>query len=593
MLYRVKIGLITFVLLVIFSMMLNADTKAFKIIDDPAMDEAVAEAREKFLKSHPTVTRLDAAILVLQPDGSWKRGSYNPENVAYPASTVKLAYLASAMHWCRTNDQPYDYLNWCVQPMIVNSDNVDTGHVVDAITESQNYPATEDDEKFEKWMEKRRYTRRFLEEKGLYENQTILSKTYPSNSGNMPEGAEKLLIDIYGRNMMQPKCTASLMLEVAKGGIEPEATDYMRSLLRTDRWSGHSSLGFGLPPGSVYENKIGVAYDTVEDVAYVVLPNGKEFILAAFSNGFVEPYKNNPYPYNASLLGGFCEMLVKRLNLDDGNPPKIRLDAMSPNFSKTGLWSYGSKRPDQHSQNFIFKQSGDGNGVASWDLNVPESGWYEVAIWYPQDPLFSAYAPVKIIHLRGEEIRQLNQTKCGGQWYWLGDYYFQKGAGKVIINDNIAQNTLVAVDSIKITKFPEGSYPDYVIDNEAGPPAFMETGSWTYKTGHGYNDKDYKMANSGDAASATWNIPLNQPGSYDLYVLFHSDKDRCKKSKYTIRASDGSHDVFVDQSLNDRQWIKLGTFQLDQNNGSITLDASKSSEGKTVVADAIGYTLVK
>ena len=86
-------------------------------------------------------------------------------------------------------------------------------------------------------------------------------------------------------------------------------------------------------------------------------------------------------------------------------------------------------------------------------------------------------------------------------------------------------------------------------------------------------------------------MPLGKPGVFDLFVMFHASKNRASKAKFVIQAADGLNDVFVDQSLNNRQWIKLGTFNLDKKNRSIILDASGSTDGKLVIADAVGYTL--
>jgi hypothetical protein len=33
-------------------------------------------------------------------------------------------------------------------------------------------------------------------------------------------------------------------------------------------------------------NKAGLAYDNLVDIAYIILPNKKEFILSVFSNGY-------------------------------------------------------------------------------------------------------------------------------------------------------------------------------------------------------------------------------------------------------------------------------------------------------------------
>ena len=67
-----RIGLMFLFLFPVCHTLIQADTKAFKIIDDPDLDAALADVREEFLESHPTVTRLDATILVLDKEGAWR-----------------------------------------------------------------------------------------------------------------------------------------------------------------------------------------------------------------------------------------------------------------------------------------------------------------------------------------------------------------------------------------------------------------------------------------------------------------------------------------------------------------------------------------
>ncbi|HPB32461.1 MAG TPA: hypothetical protein PLB62_13485, partial [Candidatus Sumerlaeota bacterium] len=175
-------------LLLILALALNAgaDTQAFTITNDSNLNTIIAQARADFLAIKPYVTRLDATILVPGTNGTWKRGSYNPDAIAYPASCVKLPYLAAAMYWSRINNKPYDYLDWCLRPMIVDSDNYATGDTVDQITGAPNYTTSTYDATFWAWYEKRLFTENFLNTRGLLENQTMIHKTYPTNSGSTP-----------------------------------------------------------------------------------------------------------------------------------------------------------------------------------------------------------------------------------------------------------------------------------------------------------------------------------------------------------------------------------------------------------------------
>lgn len=75
-------------------------------------------------------------------DGTYTRGSYNQEELAYPASTVKLTFLVSALEWCKKQGLNYDCLDEHLRPMIYVSDNFETGVIVDFITQSVNYHPT-------------------------------------------------------------------------------------------------------------------------------------------------------------------------------------------------------------------------------------------------------------------------------------------------------------------------------------------------------------------------------------------------------------------------------------------------------------------
>ena len=441
-----------------------ADTQVFTITDDGNLDQALAQARADFLAIKPYVSRLDATILLPDDDGTWRRGSYNPNAIAYPASCVKLAYLAAAMYWERTHGHPYDYLDWCVGPMVAESDNYATGETVDEITGAPNYQTTTYDATFWAWYNQRLFTENYLQSRGLHENQVVLHTTYPTNSGSSPSGAELLARNYRGPNMMQPKCSASLMLEIVKGAIEPGATAYMRALLASDPWGGNSEFGFGLPPGSLYENKLGLAYDTLEDIAYVVLPNGREFVLAAYSNGFQGPEPGNPYPWDASLLGVFCEMVIDELGLTVGCPPKIRMDNTDAAVAVTGSWDVITDQTvdyDMFGDSYLSTLS-EHSATASvtWDLNVPFTGQYEICVWSPQKSTATTVT-YTVNHAAGATDVDVDQTHCGGRWFKLGDFGIDAGQGSVVLtNAARRRDRVVMADAVKITKWPGGGLFD-------------------------------------------------------------------------------------------------------------------------------------
>jgi protein phosphatase methylesterase 1 len=277
------------------------------IRDDARLQAAVEEARARFLPAG-RLDRLDVTVLLAAPDGSWLRGSVGGRTPWYPASCVKLAFAVAAVHWCETRGRAADCLDEHVAPMLRDSDNVATGHVVDAVTGAPNGPVEGAD--FETWSARRLYTERLLEQHGLLDGQRLFNKTYPTNSGEVPAGLEALGRERLGRNLMHPDGAALLMVSVVDGRFGRPAADYLRSRLRRPQVSYNSAMGGGLPERTLFESKVGEAYDVIAEIAYAELPDGRRIVIAAFSNG------RNPEgadEQDVTVLAPFARLLVERL----------------------------------------------------------------------------------------------------------------------------------------------------------------------------------------------------------------------------------------------------------------------------------------
>jgi protein phosphatase methylesterase 1 len=169
-----------------------------EIINDQQLANGIQQVRDAFLAKQPSSSfdRLSATILIRENKTStWRRGSVDATRIAYPASTVKLMYMYSAMEWCKSLGQPIDCLNQYVRPMIIISSNWDTGYVVDAITNTTNIDdlTSVNDTRWSQWFNQRLFTERLLKDLNLYENQILRSKTYPTNSGKLPVDSEAVL----------------------------------------------------------------------------------------------------------------------------------------------------------------------------------------------------------------------------------------------------------------------------------------------------------------------------------------------------------------------------------------------------------------
>ncbi len=368
-----------------------------EIVDDAGVQSAVEASRAEFLSGQP-FDRFHVTALVEDRAGRWRRGHVEGEVLAYPASCVKLGFLVGAVHWCAAQGRSPDCLDAYTRPMIEVSDNVATGFVVDAITGAPDRPVAGADA--DAWIEQRRYTERVLDAAGLLGPQRLFTKTYPTNSGEEPAQLEQLAWQRLGRNAMNADGAARLMLAIQSGAIEPQATAYMRSLLRRPTFSGYSALGGGLPPGSLHENKIGSAFDTLEDILYAQLPNGRRLIVAAFSNGWDA---RDAEPWDVSRLARYTELLIARLDLAHGLP--------APRY----LASEG------------------GAGSPHWTLGAPVDGRYELAVWYPALAGNAPAVDYVVQHATGETRVRLDQSMWGARWLKLGDFDLRRGEGSVTV----------------------------------------------------------------------------------------------------------------------------------------------------------------
>ena len=391
------------------------------VVDDARLQRAVVASRNEFLAQQP-FDRMHVTVLLQDRHGTWHRGAVEGDRLAYPASSVKLGFLVGAVHWCREQGKSPDCLDQYVRPMIETSDNVATGEVVDHTSGVVNGPVASAD--LESFIERRRYTERVLDQLGLLGPQRLFTKTYPTNSGEEPQGLEHDAWQKLGRNAMTTDLAAQLMLGVATGTIEPAATEYMRGLLRRPAFSAYSSLGGGLPPGSLHENKIGSAFDTLQDVMYAELPDGKRLVMAAFTNGWDA---SEPEPWDVARLGDFTARLLRHLDLDDAAgraPIEVR-----------------SKPLD--------------DGSVQWQWRVPRAGRHEIALWYDAAAQNTRAAEASITDANGkpQALGSVDQSAWGRRWIRLGDVDLVRGAASLTLAP--VPPGAAAGGRLRITRWPD------------------------------------------------------------------------------------------------------------------------------------------
>ncbi|KAL9653906.1 hypothetical protein ABK040_012965 [Willaertia magna] len=430
-----------------------------KIIELTAKDFLSKVAIKKF-------NRLDVTILLptSQDKKQWIRGTFNPRELSYPCSCVKLAFLVTSLNYCKNIKKlNYDCIDSHAHPMIAYSDNLETGFVVDRITETTNiYNLTSaNDPRFAPWFKKRNSTNEYLDSLNLLGNQNFASKTYPTNSGDMPLGAENVLRQTYGGNVMQSCCAASLMLHTMYRLPNDEA-NYARKLLYHRRFDDWSAISVSLPPGTLLHNKIGNAYNDINDIAHFILPNGKEVILTVLSNGYQRSS-------DTTILGRFTELLLSNLGLFYGLPPIIlqTIDNANSYHLDSNNWKLitnsSNEGVDRIGNSFMVLSPNPSPTNFYWDVEIPEFGLYEVTVYSPSLSMatnseFSL--PVTVNFYEGSASYYSYPIRFSS-WTKIGDFLFDKGMNKNAVVVNVPGNypQPVVINAIKFSKYPN-SYPE-------------------------------------------------------------------------------------------------------------------------------------
>ncbi|HEY3864091.1 MAG TPA: hypothetical protein VGO59_19655 [Verrucomicrobiae bacterium] len=115
----------------------------------------------------------------------------------------------------------------------------------------------------------------------------------------------------------------------------------------------------------------------------------------------------------------------------------------------TGLWLSGQVATGifgayyQYTTTMVFNAS----SFADYAPALPASGLYNVSIWYPSGPSFTANAQVSVIGATNQYVLSVNQTINGGAWQPLAaNVYFTRGTnGGVLLSNDTGENNRVLV----------------------------------------------------------------------------------------------------------------------------------------------------
>lgn len=257
-----------------------------------ALVDAAAKATiAKFAAKKLEEQQLSITLIDLRDPQRPVTASFRGNERIYPASVVKLFYLAAAHRWLedkKIEDTPE--LRRALKDMIVDSSNEATQYIVDVITHTTSgyeLPAKE----MAEWLDKRNAVNRYFTSLG-YSNINVNQKTFCEDSygreriGRGPNGEN--------RNKLTTDATARLLAEIATGkAVNSSRSAEMMALLQRDYAGstkdnddqGHGFTGIALKgvAGVRLWSKAGWTSTTRHDAAYLELPNGSKFVLVTFT----------------------------------------------------------------------------------------------------------------------------------------------------------------------------------------------------------------------------------------------------------------------------------------------------------------------
>jgi hypothetical protein len=255
---------------------------------DGAANETLAKFAEKGFKAE----NLAVTLIDLRDETNLKIASFRGDVMIYPASVVKMFYLAAVHRWLedgKLKDTPE--LRRAMRDMIVDSSNDATHNIVDVLTDATGGGELLP-EKLKKWAYKRNAVNRYFASLG-YTDINVNQKTYCEDL----YGRERQFWDNGKvRNKLTTNATARLLTEIALGrAVTPDRSKQMLELMKRDQFKETSDLddqnvgytGMVLKQkGIKLWSKAGWTSTSRHDAALVEMPEGQRFVLVTFTEKF-------------------------------------------------------------------------------------------------------------------------------------------------------------------------------------------------------------------------------------------------------------------------------------------------------------------
>ena len=271
----------------VFASVALADFREFKAVPANAeLGAKLTRAAEASLKDFPKLTadNLALSVIDLTKPESPIRADYHGDASFYPASLVKLFFMAEVYHQGKLTPE----IERALREMIQVSDNDATAFLVDILTDTCSGSELEG-KALEDFIDRRRKLNRSFTSLGY----DISAMMKPWSFGPFGRDMQAMGENKVNRNRASANSFASLLLWIVRRhAISSQASDAMMSLLerplsppRPTENQVKEFFGESLPPGTKLWSKEGDTSEVRHDAAYLELPSGRTFIIIILTRG--------------------------------------------------------------------------------------------------------------------------------------------------------------------------------------------------------------------------------------------------------------------------------------------------------------------
>ena len=259
------------------------------------LNNAVGATINSFMPKKINSDAIAATLIDLRDPESLRMANYRGNQQIYPASVVKMFYMATLHEWLENGKVKLTpELERGLRDMIVDSSNEATQYILDVLTDTASGGELLPKE-FKIWSYKRNAVNRYFTNLG-YSNINVNQKTFCEDAYGREQQFRNYKGEGKNRNMLTTNATARLLTEIVLGKtVTPERSLQMMNLMKRDFNAtttdnddqAHGFTGIALINRKMTDTKLwskaGWTSKTRHDAAYIETPGGLKFVIVVFT----------------------------------------------------------------------------------------------------------------------------------------------------------------------------------------------------------------------------------------------------------------------------------------------------------------------